>query len=95
MRSLILSVILVCAACQVQIQFQINDANVASNALKEAIQEVAGVEPIVSAQTVVTDINFVPGVCQPGYYWTNISTCELCSCSNLPSTQNFIWFEPL
>jgi hypothetical protein len=95
MRLVILSIFLIGVASQVQIQFQINDASVGTNALKEAIQEVAGVEPIVSAQTVVTDINFIPGVCQPGYYWTNVSTCELCSCSNAFSTQSFIWFEPL
>jgi hypothetical protein len=81
---------------QLNIQFEIKNGNVEdTNSMKNAIQDVSGVEPIINTQTVVLGINYVPGVCQPGYYWSNVSTCELCSCFYTPSFNTFTWFEPL
>jgi hypothetical protein len=84
---------------QLQINFEIqknNDLRVEDVEFKEAIQTVSGLEPVVNTDMVVTRLEYMRGVCQPGYFWNStFGTCDLCKCDYSLSTVNALWFEPL
>lgn len=96
MRWLLIVLILRLSATDLVINVEIvNKGEPATGSIKTAIEEVAGVEAQVATLTVVREVNFVPGTCMPGYYWTSNSTCALCACVPVPSRAKYVNFAPL
>lgn len=70
--------------------------NLISNVLRAADTEVLGESKSVlkSIEEPVVGVNFIPGVCQAGYYWED-NKCNVCPCNVTVREVKFIRFATI
>lgn len=97
---LIIHTSFVCAQISFVIEFKDKSIGTGSNAISSVLRaadtEVLGESKSVlkSVEEPVVGVNFIPGVCQAGYYWED-NKCNVCPCNVTVREVKFIRFATI